>query len=543
MTLRFYFRNEDGDIEELTDAVDVTTFELSEYAEEGSVAMSTVTLDDPDSSIVIGGHRLFYVVEDEIEYGETRIFCGYTADRTYQRGIYELGRQIRLTVTDGNIVWGRRVMVGADCKRPAETDVARMQWLLTTAESGLIGDDTYLSTGSPVEMDAADYRGQMMQSVADDCAQASGKNWGVTHLFDTGDGFAIWYGNDGLTTYVSGMRLSNVAADIDDLTTFAISEDTTLTRDPSRVYSGVYLPYDGGAVYRQDPDTAAAFAKRDSTMPSLNVKSRTKASARAYRYLADLNTEDDRIETTIYVRADQVNAIRPFHRVQFRASHLPSYDAGYTWCRVLRRTVAYWVPGWYKVTMTLVPGAPLAGPLECGAGTISMWAEGDCVTDRFGSLLCPEFHFNEPAKGNDGDITTIVGVANQAHWPTEVINWLFFFVLDLGANYTVDEMQWFVTYDSSRMSPEKIAILSGWVDGATVDDMYEFVAPDVTLDQINPIDSFWQHPGTNLTTRARFDPPATYRYWLMGFFVSLAPGPQSWGGFTFSEWCAHGEPA
>jgi hypothetical protein len=368
MTIRVYFRNAAGDIEEITDALAVETLEVSENAEEGSVAISRVALDDPDMTLDIGGHRLFYIEEDEVYGEEPKIFRGFTADRSYSRGQHPLGREIQAQVADMNVVWQRRVMVGADCKRPAETDVARMQWLVTTAEAGLIDDDTYLSTASPVNMDKCDYRGQMMGSVADDCAQASGKNWYITHDDVTGLGPMIWYGHQALEVYDSPLRLSNVLSEIDDVTTFAISDDTTLQRDPSRVFSGVYLPYDGGAVYRQSADTATAFARRDVVMPSANVKSKTKAIARAVRYLADLDEETDRITTAVLLPAAQVNDIRPGMRVQFGASHLPGYEFDYHWVRVLSRTVAYWVPGQYKLTLVLDgPGTvDVVEPESCG---------------------------------------------------------------------------------------------------------------------------------------------------------------------------------
>lgn len=354
MTIRVYARAPGQAIEEITDALDVTTLEVTENAEEGSVAISRVTLDDPDMVITMRGHRDFWILEDEIYGEENGLFRGYTADRTYSRGKHPLGREVQVAVADANTVWQRRVMVGADCKRPAETDVQRMQWLVTTAEAGLIHDETtYLATGSPVNMDACDYRGQMMASVADDCGQASGKNWWLSHDFVNGDGYFIWYGHQALEAYDSALRLSNLLDEIDDVTTFAISDDTTLQRDPSRVFAGVYLPYDGGAVYRQLEATAEAFARRDAVMPSANVKTNAKAVTRALRYLADLDEETDRITTTVILPAALVNGIRPGMRVQFKATHFEAYPTEFRWVRVLSRTVAYWAPGQYKVTLVL----------------------------------------------------------------------------------------------------------------------------------------------------------------------------------------------
>jgi hypothetical protein len=376
MTLRIKVRGPEGEMVEITDALDVTTLSVTENAEEGSVAISTITLDDPDMELEMLGHRSIEIFEDEIYGEENSIYRGYVADRTYARGRHPLGRELVISASDPNTVWQRRVMVGADCKRPAETDVARMQWLITTSEAGMIDDDTYLSTDDPVNMDACDYRGQMMGSVADDCAQASGKNWYVTHDWVNGEGFQIWYGHQSLEVYDSPLRLSNVESEIDDLVTFAISDDTTLNRDPSRVFSGVYVPYDPGAVYRSDADTVTAFARRDVVMPSLNVKSKTKAIARAVRYLADLDEETDRITTAVILPAAQVNDIRPGMRVLFRATHFPTYEADYRWLRVLSRTVAYWVPGQYRLSLVLDgPGTlDIVPPVSCGIDEVDAFA-------------------------------------------------------------------------------------------------------------------------------------------------------------------------
>lgn len=372
MTLRLYARDAAGDMVEIPDALDVTTLSVTEAAEEGACPISTIVLDDIDGTVsaALIHHKSIEIYEDEVYAGESAIFRGYIGDLSYARGQFPLARQITVSASDPNTVWQRRVMAGADCNRPAETDVARMQWLITTSEAGLIEDDTYLSTDSPVNMDKCDYRGQMMGSVADDCAQASGKNWWVTHDYATGGGFQIWYGQQSLEVYDSDLSLSNILSDIDNVSCFAISEDTTLSSDPSRIYSGVYLPYDGGAIYRTDTATKDAYARRDVVMPSANVKSRTKAIARAVRYLEDLDEPTHRITTSVILPATIVNGIRPGMRVQLRASHLPSYDT-WRWLRVLSRTVAYWAPGQYELTLVLdgpgeVAGTPDEPVVGCG---------------------------------------------------------------------------------------------------------------------------------------------------------------------------------
>lgn len=374
MPLRVYLQDGTGAMVEVTDALEVTSLSVTENAEEGSVAISTVVLDDPDMNIVPIAHRIIEIAEDEVYGTEPAILRGYIGDVSYSRGQYPLGRQVSIQAADANTIWQRRVMMGADCNRPAETDVERMQWLITTSEAGTIDDDTYLSTANPVNMDAADYRTQMMGAVADDCAQASGKNWWISYDSVAGAGYQVWYGHQALEVYDSPLRLSNVLEDVDDVTTFAISDDTTLVSDASRWYTGVCVPYEGGAVYRK----SGVSPRRDTVMPSLNVKSRTKAIARAERYLDDFDEIVDRITTAVILPAALVNEIRPGMRVQFRASHLPAYGVDWRWLRVLTRTVAYWAPGQYRLELVLdgpgeIAGTPAEPGVSCGIAEVDAW--------------------------------------------------------------------------------------------------------------------------------------------------------------------------
>lgn len=366
------YRDNAGVYVELPTGIELVNIEFTEQAEEGSVGITTVPVEDASVSFEVAGHRGFAVHETDVSSGEDAIFRGYTADREYVplNGVSPTGRVVNLSIADLNSVFGRRVMVGNDCKRPAETDVERIQWLVTTAEAGLIMDTSLLSTTSPVHMDKVDYTGAMMDQVFDDCAQASGKNWAMTYDFVTSNGYQLWYGKDELTTYDSGCLLTNHPSLVDDVndtgaTVFAISNDTRIQIDPSRVYSGVLGRWAKGMVYRQRAATAHAFARRDVVMDMPFVKTKTKAIARVKRYLASLDEEDVRIETTIWVAAKNVNKVRLLHRVQFQST-MAAETLTPIYCRVVKRTVSYFVDGFYRVQLTLVGGATAAAPCDGG---------------------------------------------------------------------------------------------------------------------------------------------------------------------------------
>ena len=374
MSWHYYYKDDVLGITEVTDRVQEGWAEnpgtqgLVMNAEEGTVGTSQIVLEDPDGDLVIHGHRLFYVTEDltlgDVHAGQ--IYVGFTAEHEYSRREDKrlgLMRIVTVTLRDINTIFERRVGNGKDWDRDEETDVARVTWVEATNEGSLIDDTTYFSTASPTDMDAVDYRGQSFRQVFDDCAQQAkvNKNW---FLWRKGTDHSLWYGPTGTTDFASTIKISNVNADVDGTTVFAPAQDSTLTRDPSRVYSGVFMNYagtnnSGAHVYVQREQTKAAFAARDAVSDVPNVKSKTKAENRANRYLRSVKTEEDRIETAILVDRPQANALVAGHRVQVKFSHFPGYT-DYVWCRVLHRTIREVTPDKLEIAVTLSPDEALA---------------------------------------------------------------------------------------------------------------------------------------------------------------------------------------
>lgn len=403
MTIQYWFRDPDGHIsgpitEFDDDRVRLYTADFSMSAEEGTALTSQFTVDDPVGTFNIGGLRAFGVQETALG-SNGFIYVGYTQARVVKRGVYrtEFGAQWDVNVVDINTLLARRVMIGTDCNRPAETDVQRVQWLVSTAEGGLIRDTRYLSTAAPVAMDAVDYRGQMFNQILDDCAQQSGKNYYLTYFGDTAStyypwgNYSLWYGDAGLAVYDSTIRLSNVLSDVDSVTTFAVDHETTqLTRDPSRVFSGVYVSYDGGNTYTESADTYNDFSRRDGTFRAENVKTVAKAQARATRYLNTIDTEEDVIKTSFQVPAAYVNHLREGMRVSAKFAHLPGYQA-FSWMRVLNRQVVQDSELTYKITVELsasptpdTPGGSPSNPAVTDARALITWPIDAGATD--GSL-------------------------------------------------------------------------------------------------------------------------------------------------------------
>lgn len=349
MSLRYWVRvTTGGPLVEVTGRVRNYILDVGEKAEEGSVAISQIVIDDPDGDLFIAAHKIFAIEETEAEDADNRfVWVGYTGSRTIKRGPYltGAGRIWEVELVDVNSVLSRRVMTGGGNSRPSETDHARVRWVEATSEGSLIDDTRYLSTSNGVSMDAVDYTGQEALAVYSDASQASGKNFFVTYFGDVGTDpwgfFSLWYDFDSSTNYQSAIRLTNDLADVDGVTTFQIGRETSeQLLDPSRLYSGVYLRYDGGAVYDENATTYTVVgARRDMQAPSLNVKSNAKATARAGRYLADLSTEDVRFTLTTTLPRAKVNAIRAGMAVQVKMLHSYGFADQYYWLRVLSRRV------------------------------------------------------------------------------------------------------------------------------------------------------------------------------------------------------------
>jgi hypothetical protein len=347
--------------EDLSGAVRLGTIAgLIDDAELGTVGVSSLLFDDPTGTLGhasdgLTGLKQLYIDETAAPTGNQRLWTGYIADRRYHRGtdslITGVARKIDATLVDVNSFLSFRIFpptamdATSDFVRPAETDIVRVGALLTTVDflSTTLFDDGLVSTGTGVAMDACDYTGQHPADVLNDCSQASGRNHWAGYNEATGH-YQLFYDFDYSPVYDSALRISNVLADVDNVTTFAPEPDAELVRDPSRIVSAVYMPFTGGTAYRTRAANASNYAWRDGSAPSANVKTLAKANARADRYLLDSVPEDDRITCTIKIPREYVTGIKQGHRVPAKFSHLPNgsnstWGSAFQWCRVLNRTV------------------------------------------------------------------------------------------------------------------------------------------------------------------------------------------------------------
>jgi hypothetical protein len=303
---------------------------LTECAFRGQVGASRFIIDDTAGSYTPSGQKAITVSESE--GGPTRLFTGYIAERKVMRGSMPPGqRQWEVTVEDLNVLLDDRVITGSDGNRSAETDAARILWLISDASMSPVSTGHIPNTNT-VNMDDVDYRGKRPRDVLEDCAQKSGKNFFV--YYDSG--IKLFYDLDTGTNWSADETISDVAADVDDANCFAaINPERTL--DPSRVYSKVRLRYKGGSATVSNATTATNYRTREVYKRYKRIKTSARATEQAQKWLDQAAAEQETISCSIECPAEWVNEMLPGMRVQVKLTRLGI--SSFTWYRITQRTV------------------------------------------------------------------------------------------------------------------------------------------------------------------------------------------------------------
>jgi hypothetical protein len=230
------------------------------------------------------------------------------------------------------------VLESSDAKRPAETDYARVSWLLSTSDFAAIGVAAgVVPNTNTVNLDASDYRREAggARRVLSDCAEAAQKNY---FIYDYGAGAKLYYDKHTGTSLSSTLKLSTVRADVDEAEVFWILDGAERKQDPSEIWSKVVYNYDGGHVTRTDTDagvtTSSDFRRRETVVDDSTVKSSAKATAKADKYLVAASNETVRFTCSTELPAQFAGEIQAGMRIQIKVPHL-GYSA-FTWFRITR---------------------------------------------------------------------------------------------------------------------------------------------------------------------------------------------------------------
>lgn len=155
-------------------------WQLKEAADKGSSDTGTFHLDDEAAAYDLPPWGPLRVTESAAS--PTMLAAGYLTNRSVARGKVALQagteRQWDPTVIDLNVLLSDRIIETSDGKRPAETDIARIDWLLASGYLPL-GDAGFIDRSAPVPIPASDYIGRTPSDVLAECSNESGKNYFV----------------------------------------------------------------------------------------------------------------------------------------------------------------------------------------------------------------------------------------------------------------------------------------------------------------------------------------------------------------------------
>jgi hypothetical protein len=315
-------------------------------AADSTVSFGSVIFDDPAGSRTITGWKTLNVDEPEC-VGSSRLFTGYVADRRYTRGPYrtDTSRWIDTTIVDQNAVLGLRLITGSDGKRPAETHIERIDWLLGSAYlSGLIVDDGLVYRGNPRPFGEADYRGQYPYDVLNDISAPIFQTFFAVYS-QTTHRVGLFFNQPNATTNTSTLTISNVETDVSrDVngvvtgTCYPPSVDAEMMRDPSEVYSTVRMTHKYGTVLATRASTATNFISRGLQVNNDRI-GQASALVMSESLLDRSADEWDKITVKIQLPPSKVGLIDAGMRVGVRFAHIPGFET-LTYSRVTQRNIA-----------------------------------------------------------------------------------------------------------------------------------------------------------------------------------------------------------
>jgi hypothetical protein len=354
----------------------VTSAFRTEYGSGG------IRIEDPAGNLNIAGWETFWV--DDMDATPTRVWQGYIYDKTLERGELPpvgVNRVHDCEIIDLNAALQFQVLHSNDAKRPAETDVAKVNWLMTSEAitgygSNLLVDGGLISSADPVDFLAVDTRRSYANAVLRTLCEIAQKN-AFAYVDEYTGLAALFYDKDESAVFESDIRISNVIADEDGVTTFYPSLDASLLQSGADRYGGVLFTWQGEDIYVQSPATVTAMSfSRDAVVADeKQIGDAATAETEAQSFLNTHAGENGTIRVTIYMPSASVNQLVAGHRMQVKFTHLPGFET-FTWTRVRRRGVrpigvdidGTWTVLWEVVLELWVPPVPVddTAPIPCG---------------------------------------------------------------------------------------------------------------------------------------------------------------------------------
>lgn len=374
---------------------------LTSSARGGEYGSGGVEIDDPLGALDLKGWRPYYAEEDEAT--PSRIFTGFINMRTIsQSDLFEHQGTARVwdcDLGDLNLILGLRDFRGAAAKRPAETDLERIAWMLAhwpSPDQPVFDNGGVLGTAS--NFDEEDLR----RKFPEEALSAMQFSMRFFYLYwdpdaATGEEISLFWGPVDTARGDLSVSLSNVQSEINGTTVFAALNGQTINREPGFTYSGVDMMTKAGNLYRQNETTAETYIRRDQVVDNDRIGNATTMSNRVDFLLARGSTERDVVSCTVVLFNDQVNLIQEGYRIAAKFTHLPGYETG-PMVIVQKRTIRRPANGAldrYEVDLELSNAVPLAS----GGGDPGSFPHPPATVPG-----APDFNDNS-GSGHDGSLS------------------------------------------------------------------------------------------------------------------------------------------
>lgn len=356
-------------------------------AADGSGTTGSLLIDDKDGTRRIRGWQKIEIDEPACTLANNglmdapRLFTGYAGRRTYSRGPYKdgPGRYILVELLDLNILLTTRLITGGDAMRPAETDIARLAWLIGSDYLDGLVQDLGLVNGTGLLFDADNTHGQYPMQVLQDLTSTYDQLFFV-YYDQAAEAAGLFFDFPNAITNTSPLSISNVLSDYDASEVWLPHLDGALDADPAEVWSNIRGVYSGGVIYLTRQSTADEFftdndlLRRGTQVEWPKIGKAATALAFGGRFLDAAANERLSITCTVRLPATHVNLLDAGMRIPVKFTHLPDYGFDdFTYMRVQNRQVtqldafstqAGELDRWYDVKVTLA----LTGLTTVGSG-------------------------------------------------------------------------------------------------------------------------------------------------------------------------------
>jgi hypothetical protein len=301
-------------------------FDFAEAARNGEVATGGFDMDSEAASVDVNSHWSV-VAQETAAPAPHHLFHGYVADKEIARGPFAIAsdRQFDVDTVDLNTLLIDDIITGASGKRPEESDITRVSWLVGT--SFLSGMGATIGASGSTTLEASDFRTQNPLSLLAQAAETAGKLFFVYWDFVT-EAPKLFYDLATASNFITSSKISTVLSDSSNALTHHPRKGSLIRRlSGGRIYSELLFKYDGGSVTVTNSATASNFRARKTVIYDNNVKSSAQATRKANQYLASVSTPEDVITLDVDLTAATINEFRAGQLMQIKAPHLglPSF--------------------------------------------------------------------------------------------------------------------------------------------------------------------------------------------------------------------------